>query len=292
MARPEWACHTDLTAFATTTLVEFSSRSMTSPFRGPATGAEFFAGPGAHAAELKLAYAVDHALDVALLIASPGLGKTTLLRRAVERSAAADFAVVDLFYPRVDTDELLAFVEAELAEATGAMLDASEPRLRRIAAHACRLGEQDRGILISVDDAHLLRVPAVFEALHLLLNLKEREDVRVTVLLAGQTPLLAELAKCPAFAGRVAVTASLSPLGREETAAYVRHRLAAAGRDVGTFVNAIDAVHERTAGIPRAVNRLCEMALLVADSEGRDRITPADIDAVASETSTALCDAA
>ncbi len=256
---------------------------MTSPFRGSSAGAPYFRTGGTHAAELKLAYAVEQGLEVALLVGPPGLGKTTLLRRIADHAAAANDAVVDVFFPRLDADELLEFIDAELPQ-TDAAGEASEPRLRRVAARMRAVAEAGRGLLIAIDDAHLLRDPAAFDVLHLLLNLREREGVRMTVLLAGQTSLLASLARSGAFAQRIAVTATLSPMNRDETDAYLRHHLAASGHDADAFDDAaFEALHDRSAGIPRTVNHLCEMALLIAGADGRDRITAADIDAVAQE---------
>jgi type II secretory pathway predicted ATPase ExeA len=266
---------------------------MTSPFRDSATGAAFFPSSPAHAAELKLNYAVEQGLEAAVLYGSPGLGKTTLVRRALARAAATGHAVADVYFPRVDADELLDFVETELAREADRQAPDSGSRLSRIATHARALAEADRGIVIAIDDAHLLPHKDVFDTLHLLLNLREREAVRLTILLAGQPSLAASIAKFPSFAQRIAVRAMLAPLSRDETAAYVSHRLAAAGWQADTFdAQAVEAVHDRSLGVPRTVDRLCEMALLIATVDRRDRVTAADILAADGEYAGACRDAA
>jgi general secretion pathway protein A len=265
---------------------------MPAPVRRPAIDSHFFPSSHAHTADLKLAYAVEQGLEAALLVGSPGLGKTTILRRALARAAAANNAVVDIFFPRLDAEELLAFIDTELSLQADARHHDGEPRLHRIASSVRKLAEAGRGVVIVIDDAHLL--PGVaFETLQLLLNLRERESVRITVLLAGQTALLANLAKVSAFAQRVAVTAALAPMHRDETAAYARHRLAASASNAPAFDEAsLDALQEHSAGVPRTANRLCDIAILIAAADRRELITAAAVTAAAQECSTFLRDAA
>lgn len=257
---------------------------MTSPFREAATESFFYPGAVARAAELKLAHALEQGLDVALLVGEPGLGKTTLLRRAAAHAESLGHIVADVYFPRLGVDDLLAFVDEELSSTASEPRVGRETRLHRIADHVRSLGAESRGVVVAIDDAHLLRDPSVFEALHLLLNLRERENARLTLLLAGQRGLLADIAKTPAFAQRVAVTATLTPLGRDGTAGYVHHRLTAAGYDRNLFDDpALDAVHDASGGVARVINHVCDVALLIAGAENRDRVLRRDVDAAVQE---------
>lgn len=258
---------------------------MSSPPLAPTADTSFYPGASAGVAELKLAYAFDQGLEVAILIGEPGLGKTTLLRRLTARVMASGHVAADVFFPRLDADGLLAFVDAELS-AEPSPDSSREIRLRRIAQRARRLAEDGRRIAIVIDDAHLIRDAEVFEALHLLCNLREREGVCLTIILAGQRSLLAGLARVRAFAQRVAVTAALFPLNAEETADYIRHRLRFEGRDECLLeTETLTAIHDRSDGVPRAIDRIREMATLVASSQGRSGITTEDVAAVAAEFS-------
>jgi type II secretory pathway predicted ATPase ExeA len=83
---------------------------------------------------------------------------------------------------------------------------------------------------------------------------------------------------------RLELTAVLQPFTASETAAYVRHRLQAAGTTAAVFDEAALAlVHELSGGLPRRINRLCDFALLVGYAEELHDITPTQIDAVAEE---------
>lgn len=263
-------------------------RLMTSPFREPTNGDAFFPDSHAGAAELKAAYACDEGLEIAMLIGDPGLGKTTVLRRLATRLAAGVHVVVDLFYPRLDADGLLSFIDEELGENESIELPVADldrdARVRRIARQTERLAANGRGLAILIDDAHLLRDSAVFEALQLLLNLREKTGIRMTFVLAGQKALVADLTRFPALAQRIAVTSVLAPFTAAETASYIRYRLERAGWSADCFdEKLLAAIHERSAGIPRMIHRICEMALLIAQAEGRAQVTHNDLVAVDAE---------
>ncbi len=65
------------------------------------------------------------------------------------------------------------------------------------------------------------------------------------------------------FAQRVAVDYLLTPLDKEQTEAYIRHRLHIAGPGhEGLFtVDACEAIYTGSGGIPRVINLLCDMCL-------------------------------
>ena len=70
----------------------------------------------------------------------------------------------------------------------------------------------------------------------------------------------------------------------EESASYIGHRLQAAGGEHSMFTNeAMDAIHRLSGGIPRRINRLCELALLVGYAEQRDSIDVDQVEGVAEE---------
>jgi hypothetical protein len=78
------------------------------------------------------------------------------------------------------------------------------------------------------------------------------------------------------FAQRVTVDFHLQALTRRETHAYVRHRLTVAGGSDSIFQDrAIDFIHERSGGIPRLMNQLCDLSLVYAFAEGRQRVSSA-----------------
>jgi type II secretory pathway predicted ATPase ExeA len=68
-------------------------------------------------------------------------------------------------------------------------------------------------------------------------------------------------------------------LDRNETHAYIRHRLAVAGGTATLFLpEAVEVIYTRTNGVPRLLNQLCDIALVYAFADGR---TTVDADLVA-----------
>jgi len=77
------------------------------------------------------------------------------------------------------------------------------------------------------------------------------------------------------LAQRVTARYHLSPLDRAETEDYVRHRLSVAGgQTAARFApDALSAIHQSSAGVPRLVNLICDRALLAGYVQGTHTIT-------------------
>jgi general secretion pathway protein A len=245
------------------------------------------------AALLKLRYACEHQQGAALLIGGTGYGKT-FLAGMLEHDLAENFApVVHVVYPRMAPGELLAYIATRLSE-DGEPIDSTQPLDRTIGQLEQRLADQTangRHPVIIIDDAHLIDDVGVFRALQLLLNFRRRPVVEFTLVIVGERSLLGRLERIPQLDDRLAVKSVLTPLTPAQTAAYVTHRLQAAGASRAIFrPDALSALAELSRGIPRRINRLCELALLVGYAEHSTELTAADIEAVAEELVTALPD--
>jgi type II secretory pathway predicted ATPase ExeA len=87
----------------------------------------------------------------------------------------------------------------------------------------------------------------------------------------------------PEIDDRIGTKVRLLPLGREECAAYIEHRLNTAGPNhtVRFSAKTHDYVFSLSGGVPRLVNLLCECALQHAASTGTHNIEPTTIDTAA-----------
>jgi type II secretory pathway predicted ATPase ExeA len=133
---------------------------------------------------------------------------------------------------------------------------------------------QGRRTLLIIDEAQNLSLE-VLEELRLLSNVNSESDLVLQVLLVGQPELRRKLMRpeLQQFAQRISVDFHLLPLDCDETQAYVRHRIETARGNPDVFLpEAVELIHERTRGVPRLMNQLCDFALLYAYADGRRTI--------------------
>lgn len=121
-------------------------------------------------------------------------------------------------------------------------------------------------ILLIVDEAQNMS-ESTLEELRLFTNINSDQDYLLQIILVGQPELNDKLTKpeLRQVAQRVSVEYHISALDREETAAYIRHRVKVAGGEYAIFNDqAIAAIFYHSGGIPRLINTLCDYALVHA----------------------------
>jgi general secretion pathway protein A len=243
-------------------------------------------------AVLKLRYVVENRQAGALLSGAGGLGKS-LLVQSLFRCLPEEIAPrVHLVFPQLPADQLLACIADEL---TGREITAHTPSQRQSARHIQQAlhanAEAGRHAVLAIDEAHLLADSEALDTLRLLLNFGSDGRPGLTLLLVGQGPLLPAIHRATSLEERLAVKCVLRPFTLEETVSYVSHRLAAAGGCESIFESAaLDAVHELTGGVPRRINRLCELSLLIGYAEERRTIAAEQVEAVSDEMITVAPD--
>lgn len=254
------------------------------PFENTLDPRFYFPGEPHQAALLKLRYAVESRRSAALLAGMPGSGKTLLLG-LLRRLLGEQFRpFVHLVFPQMPLPDLLAYLAADLGGGPTAGLPSAQESVRRIEQLLAENVRAGRHAVVAIDEAHLLDNGQTLETLRLLLNLEPGGRPALTLILTGQTSLLPILDRMPQLEERLAVKCLLRNLSPQETAEYVRHRLQAAGAREPIFEpEALTALHELTHGIARRINRLCDLALLIAYAEGQSVITAATLESVCDE---------
>lgn len=216
-----------------------------------------------------LARVVDQR-ESAVLIAPAGAGKTTVLRTLRQRLPEARYDVSYVKVTSLSKRDLC----REIASALGAPPAGTYPTLvRRLQERfvACTDADGRRPVLL-LDEAHDIR-PDVLGILRILTNFEMDSRLVVSLLLAGQPPLRQMLRRdhLEDVAGRMAHLAALRLLSREETRAYVEHRITVAGATTVPFdAGACEALYEIGRGNLRATDRLALKALEVAHDNGND----------------------
>jgi general secretion pathway protein A len=230
-------------------------------------------------------YGVNEAGGFVQLTGDIGTGKTTLVRTMLEKMPVhADVAVI--LNPRISPLELLLSICQELSIAVSSEAAASIKALvdllneKLLSAHA--LG---RRVIVIIDEAQNLSAETL-EQVRLLTNLETASAKLMQIILIGQPELREVLAHSglKQLAQRITGRYHLAPLSRDESIAYVRHRLKIAGATGEIFSNAaLREVHRLTEGVPRLINVTCDRALLGAYTEDQHRIDAGTTRRAASE---------
>ena len=127
--------------------------------------------------------------------------------------------------------------------------------------------KNSKDTIIIIDEAQVIKDKEIFEELRLLLNFQLNERFLFTLILIGQPELKKQIEDIPQLEQRIAIKYHLRYLDIEQTAKYIFHRLKTAGMDKGIFTKeAIEKIYEETKGVPRRINNLCDLSLLVGYS--------------------------
>jgi len=153
-------------------------------------------------------------------------------------------------------------------------------------AFLLRAHAEGRSSVLVIDEAQSL-APEVLEQLRLLTNLETAERKLLQIILIGQPELREMLARpdLEQLAQRVIARYHLGPLSREETTAYIRHRLSVAGAQAQMPFEpaALACIHRLTGGVPRRINLLADRALLGAYAHQRARVDRRTVERAARE---------
>jgi type II secretory pathway predicted ATPase ExeA len=209
-----------------------------------------------------LAYGIQNGRGFMSIIATPGMGKTTILfqmLQQLESSARVAFLCQTL----CRSEDIIRGVLHDLGvaeESTDAVR--MEAQLNELLLAEARRG---RKVVVVIDEAQNLDDSAL-EAVRLLSNFETSSDKLIQIILAGQPQLRERLAspRLLQLRQRMSIMARLQPFSAEETRLYIAHRLRIAGYDfnVPLFTPEAEALIARySGGIPRNINNICFNAL-------------------------------
>lgn len=229
-----------------------------------------------------LQYGISAGKSLTLLIGEAGTGKTTLVQAALASGSCKGAEVVHLANPMLTRDEFVEFLAR-------AFELASEARASKTTLLAQLEGElrtrQARGIrtALVIDEAQCLS-RELLEEVRLLSNIETPSTKLLPLVLAGQ-PEFADRLNLPSLVQlkqRVALRCTLGLLDPAETAGYVQGRLKVAGANGHEIFSreALQVIHQRSAGIPRTISVICDNALVNGFAAGLKTIGPDLVDEV------------
>jgi type II secretory pathway predicted ATPase ExeA len=255
-------------------------RLTTRPF-ALAPDPDFLFWPPAHRrAYTMLEYGVMTHSPITLITGDIGAGKTTLLLHLM-RSLGPEVCVGLISNPNGARAELLRWVLMALGQPAG-LHENYVDLFARFQAFLISEYASGRRVVLIFDEAQNLSAEAL-EELRMFTNINSGKDELLQLVLVGQ-PELRDIIARPnmrQFAQRIAANYHLTAMDQPTVRSYVAHRMKVAGREDRVFTRpAVDLIFQRTHGVPRLVNRLCDLSLVYAFSAGRQTVTGATVQRV------------
>jgi general secretion pathway protein A len=226
--------------------------------------------------------AIENGRGFSVLIAKPGMGKTSILFRLLE-TLESRARTAFLFQSDCDSRQLFQSLLLDLG------LEVTDDIVRmREALNRLLLEERGAGrrFVVVLDEAQNLSVE-VLESIRLLSNFETPTEKLLHIVLAGQPQLATTLAmpEMAQLTQRVSATIRLAPLSLEETRTYILHRLSQAGHK-GSEVFTDEAyvlIRQLSEGIPRNISNICFQAMSVGCALRSSKIHPGIIAEVAND---------
>jgi len=201
-----------------------------------------------------------------------GTGKSTLCRAVLEQLRDA-YSTALILNPVMTGIQLLRAILHEFG-----LADRGNDRVRlmqRLNAFLLEKAHAGHDVVLFIDEAQDLS-DELLEEVRLLSNLETDDRKLLQIVLIGQSELKKKLDQSDLrqLRQRITVRYHLGPIEREETEAYILHRLSIAGSNGRpTFTPAaFRAIHRHSRGVPRLINAICDKTLLAGYVEGRDHL--------------------
>lgn len=207
-----------------------------------------------------------------LLTGEVGTGKTTICRTILERLPKKTGSAL-ILNPVLTDHELLKTITADLG--LKAASDSVKDHLDCLNQYLLNAASNGGGAVVIIDEAQNLST-STLEMVRLLSNLETEKEKLLQIILAGQ-PELNEKLRLPELRQlnqRIIIRYHLNPLDCRETDGYIKNRLTIAGGDgcVKFPDGAARVVFEKSGGIPRMINIICDRALTAAFIEEKRSI--------------------
>ena len=231
------------------------------PFENVPDPKFYFPAPMHEEALHRLLYGVQTRKGAVMLTGEIGCGKTLLSRELGLHLSGQQYDMALIANPGFGVEDFLTEVLYQLG------IEPTKTKVRLLHLLNDRLHEnykKGKQTVVVVDEAQAIPDNQVFEELRLLLNFQLNDRFLLTLVLMGQPELNDRVMAIKQFAQRISIKYHLGPFSQEQTAQYIEFRLKAARCEREVFSKeALTLIYQRSSGIPRNINRLCDLCLLI-----------------------------
>jgi len=219
---------------------------------------------------VRLVYAAKRRKGAALLTGEVGCGKTVLSKVFIQQLPDDEYDIGLIINPALEPVDLLKEILYQLGlnNNTNSKADFLDILNERMLENM----RQDKTTLLIIDEAQLIS-KETFEEVRLLLNFQLNDRFLLTLILIGQPELRNIIKDIKQLDQRIGIRYHLNPLNSEEVVKYITFRLEKAGLTKNIFTSqAMDDVYNYSQGIPRKINNVCDMSLLIGFSAKAEAI--------------------
>lgn len=243
--------------------------------------------PSHETAFQQLLLALDSDGQFSKITGEVGAGKTMLCRKVLNALALHQdkYTTAYIPHPFLSEENLMHVLAGELGlpEQEGASY---RTLLKSVSEEIIRQSQKSKQVVLFVDEAQAMPEDTL-ASLYLLSSI-ETTQAHFQIVLFGQPELdqLLDLPSLRHLSQSISFSHTLPAMGRDDVEAYIEHRLNKAGYSGQRLfaADAVDAIFEASAGIPRLVNILCHKALMVAFGKGDYLISLNHVDSAVEDT--------
>lgn len=213
---------------------------------------------------IRLVYAAKRSKGAVLLTGEIGCGKTMLSRVFVQQLSDAEFDIGLMTNPSMEPVDFLkeAIYQLGLDNQSNSKSDLLKILNDRMLENV----KNNRSMLLIIDEAQLVHQDT-FEEIRLLLNFQLNDRYLLTLVLMGQPELRDMIRGYKQLDQRIAIRFHLNPLNHDDTGKYIVFRLEKAGRKENIFTAAaVEEIYHYSQGVPRKINNICDLSLLIGFS--------------------------
>ncbi|HZC68076.1 MAG TPA: AAA family ATPase [Nitrospirales bacterium] len=221
----------------------------------------------------RLLYGIEARKGALMLTGEIGCGKTLLSRTLIQQHLSNErYDLALIANPTFESTDFIKEILYQLGvNQNGTKLDA----VHALNDHLLQNLNKGRDTILVVDEAQAIDDVAIFEELRLLLNFQLNDRFLLTIILLGQPELRTKVEAFAQLSQRIVIRYHLMPFNAEEVGEYVDFRMQAAGASRVVFnPEAMQAIYDASGGIPRKVNTIADLALLIGYMEQCRQIEP------------------
>ena len=248
------------------------------PFENVPDPRFFFLSKSHEEALTRLIYAGKMRKGGAMLSGEIGCGKTTLIKVCIQKLSRDEFDIAVIINPKLEPNEFIQEILYQFG--LNEVPQTKVKCLQKLNEKMIENAKINKETLLIVDEAQLLS-ESNLEEIRLLLNFQLNHRFLLTVMLVGQPEIKEKIKSLQQLDQRIPIKYHLAPFSYEDTVRYIRFRLNKAGKKDNIFSSdAIQKIYDHSKGVPRNINNLCDLSLLLGYSQNEEIISSTIIESV------------